>query len=61
MWQAVIAYLIVAGAASWVAWSLFLPRGWRMAGRARLQAMLGRAPVTRTGGCGDCQCGAPKP
>lgn len=61
MWQALITYLIVAGAAGWVAWSLFLPRTWRLAGRARLQAMLGRTPVTRKGGgCGDCNCGDPK-
>lgn len=62
MWQAVIAYLIVAGAAGWVAWSLFLPRAWRLAGRARLEAIFGRAPVKRTdGGCGNCNCGDPKP
>jgi len=29
MWQAVVAYLIVAGAAAWIAWSRFLPRSWR--------------------------------
>jgi hypothetical protein len=31
MWQTVVASLIVAAAAGWIAWTLFLPRSWRAA------------------------------
>jgi hypothetical protein len=51
MWQAVAAYLIVAGAAAWVVWSVLLPR----ALRARIGASL-RRPAATAGSCGDCGC-----
>jgi hypothetical protein len=52
MWQAVIAYLIVAAAAAWVAWTLFLPTPWRAALRGRVRQALGRAGSERaTDGC----------
>jgi hypothetical protein len=55
MWQAVVTYLIVAGAAAWVAWHVVLPTGWRAAVRARLS----RADAA-PGDCDDCDCGSPR-
>jgi hypothetical protein len=35
MLQAVIAYALVALAAAWVAWSMFVPRRWKLRLRRR--------------------------
>ena len=35
MLQTVIAYALVAGAAGWVCWSMFVPRRWKMRLRRR--------------------------
>ena len=48
MWQSVIVYLVVAGAAGWVVWTVLLPGAWRAALRARLEQALGRAPTARS-------------
>ena len=51
MAQAVLTYLIVAAAAAWTLWSMFL-RGWVRARRARRTADRAAAP-----GCGKgCGC-----
>jgi hypothetical protein len=52
MLQTVVAYLIVAVAAGWTAWSLGL-RGWWTRRRAA-----GTHPARPASGCGpDCSCG----
>jgi hypothetical protein len=48
MLQTLAAYLIVAVAAGFVAWRLFLPTGWK----ARLRALVRRTPAPPQDGCG---------
>jgi hypothetical protein len=51
MAQALLAYLMVAAAAAWAAWSLFLPRALKQNLRARLSPR--RSPEPGKTGC-DC-------
>ena len=52
MWQTVIAYLLVAGAAGWIAWSLFLPTAWRRRIRHPFRAAAGGGATPTADGCG---------
>jgi uncharacterized membrane protein YccC len=51
MWQIVIVYVIVAAAASWVAWHVLMPSAWRNVLRAHLDSARGRVRQARSGAC----------
>ena len=48
MAQTIAVYVIVAAATAFVAWRLFLPAAWK----ARLRALVRRAPAPPQDGCG---------
>ena len=56
MWQAAVTYAIVAAAAAWIVWTLFLPTRWRLALRMGARRAVGIKQDITAGSGAACGC-----